>query len=167
MTMDPAAEQAVRQRLDAPEADAFLTRLGLVEPDISGPLGQVYGGRADVAALVRDCVLDALATAARRPAPLRRIDRRREIDPAWFQRARMIGYVGYTDRFAGTLAGVGRHLDYLAELGVTYLHLMPLLRPREGENDGGYAVADYGAVDPRLGTMADLEPWPPGCTTGT
>jgi amylosucrase len=34
---------------------------------------------------------------------------------------------------------------------------MPLLKPRPGENDGGYAVMDYRAVDPRLGTMADLE----------
>jgi amylosucrase len=69
----------------------------------------------------------------------------------------MIGYVCYADRFAGSLAGVRQHLDYLAELGVTYLHLMPLLRPREGESDGGYAVADYDAVDPRVGTMADLQ----------
>ncbi len=29
-------------------------------------------------------------------------------------------------------AGVRAHLDYLAELGVTYLHLMPLLKPRDG-----------------------------------
>jgi amylosucrase len=69
----------------------------------------------------------------------------------------MIGYVCYADRSAGSLPGVREHLDYLAELGVTYLHLMPLLRPREGENDGGYAVADYEEVDPRLGTMADLQ----------
>ena len=34
---------------------------------------------------------------------------------------------------------------------------MPLLQPRPGENDGGYAVADYRAVDPQLGTMDDLE----------
>jgi amylosucrase len=34
---------------------------------------------------------------------------------------------------------------------------MPLLRPRDGDSDGGYAVADYGAVDPRVGSMADLE----------
>ena len=61
------------------------------------------------------------------------------------------------DRFAGSLPGIRRHLDYLTELGVTYLHLMPLLRPRDGENDGGYAVADYGAVDPRIGTMTDLQ----------
>ena len=34
---------------------------------------------------------------------------------------------------------------------------MPLLAPREGDSDGGYAVRDYRAVDPRLGTMDDLE----------
>jgi amylosucrase len=34
---------------------------------------------------------------------------------------------------------------------------MPLLAPRPGENDGGYAVMDYRRVDPRLGTIADLE----------
>ena len=49
------------------------------------------------------------------------------------------------------------HLDYLEELGVRYLHLMPLLRSRPGEDDGGYAVADYRAVDPALGTIDDLE----------
>ena len=69
----------------------------------------------------------------------------------------MSGYVCYADRFCGTLDALPERLDYLAELGVTYLHLMPLLQPRPGENDGGYAVMDYRAVDPRLGTMDDLE----------
>ena len=59
-----------------------------------------------------------------------------------------MGYVCYTDRFAGTLDGVGKRLDYLEELGVSYLHLMPLLEPRPGDSDGGYAVVDYGQVDP-------------------
>ena len=111
----------------------------------------------DLAKLATQLVLDALHAAAARPAELRLLDRRREIDPAWFQRSRMIGYVCYADRFAGSLPGVREHLDYLAELGVTYLHLMPLLRPREGESDGGYAVADYDQVNPRVGTMADLQ----------
>ena len=48
-------------------------------------------------------------------------------------------------------------IDYLRELGVTYLHLMPLLTPRPGDSDGGYAVADYRTVRPDLGTMEDLE----------
>ena len=47
-------------------------------------------------------------------------------------------------------------LPYVRELGVNYLHLMPLLAARPAPNDGGYAVADYGAVEPALGTMDDL-----------
>ena len=47
-------------------------------------------------------------------------------------------------------------LPYLRELGVSYLHLMPLLQARPSPNDGGYAVVDYGAVEPALGTMDDL-----------
>ena len=58
----------------------------------------------------------------------------------------------YVDKFAGTLAGVRSRLPYLRELGVTYLHLMPLLAARPAPNDGGYAVVDYGAVEPALGT---------------
>ena len=83
-------------------------------------------------------------------------DLAREANPGWFQGPDQVGYVCYTDLFAGTLPGVVERVDYLAELGVTYLHLMPLLRPREGANDGGYAVVSYDEVDPRLGTMDDL-----------
>jgi glycosidase len=150
-------EDEARNRLGAIEADAFLTRLEQLSADILEPLSQVYGAVTDAGKFATELVLDALHAAAERPAALRLLDRRREIDPAWFQRSRMIGYVCYTDQFAGTLAGVRQHLDYLAELGVTYLHLMPLLRSRDGENDGGYAVADYDATDPRIGTMTDLQ----------
>jgi len=98
----------------------------------------------------------ALDAAAARPSGLRLLDRRREVDPEWFQRARMQGYVCYIERFCATLAQLPSRVDYLAELGVTYLHLMPLLRPRPGENDGGYAVVDFRSVNPALGTMAEL-----------
>lgn len=83
-------------------------------------------------------------------------DLQRDADPGWFQRSDQIGYVCYADRFAGSLSGVGEHLDYLCDLGVTYLHLMPVLRARPGENDGGYAVVAYDEVDPSLGSMDDL-----------
>jgi amylosucrase len=155
--LHPAAEDEVRRRLGHQEGDAFLARLEHLSFDIVEPLGQVYGGAADLTGLVTELVLDALKAAAERPLALRLLDRRREIDPAWFQRSRMVGYVCYADRFAGSLPGVRRRLDYLTELGVTYLHLLPLLRPRDGANDGGYAVEDYDAVDPRVGSMADLE----------
>jgi amylosucrase len=141
------------------EADAFLTRVEVSLEDVHGPLALLYGGGdpAAVDELFERGVRVALAAAQHRPEPLRRLDRRREIDPGWFQRPGTQGYVCYVDRFCGTLAEVPDRLDYLAELGTTYLHLMPLLRPRPGENDGGYAVMDYRSVDPRLGTMEDLE----------
>jgi amylosucrase len=139
------------------EADAFLTRAEVALMDIHEPLTVLYGARADVDALFERAVRLALGATIARPAELRRLDRRREIDPGWFQRTRMQGYVCYVDRFCGTLADLPHRLDYLGELGTTYLHLMPLLKPRPGENDGGYAVMDYRAVDPRLGTMTDLE----------
>jgi amylosucrase len=150
-----AVEREALDRLGVTEADAFLTRLEQLEFDIEESPTQLYG--ADAGELAAELVRDALSQAAERPPTQRLLDRRREIDPAWFQRSQMIGYVCYADRFAGSLPGIRQHLDYLAELGVTYLHLMPLLRPREGENDGGYAVADYRATDPRVGTMADLQ----------
>ena len=92
-----------------------------------------------------------------RPSHLRERDRERLLMPDWFQRPETLGYVCYTDRFAGTLDSVVKHVDYLSELGITYLHLMPLLRPRPAPNDGGYAVADYREVRADLGSMADLE----------
>jgi len=145
----------VRERLGLLEGEAFLARLRRVGPDLVAALTGVYGDSATQ--LLGVLVDDLLEAAAARPADLRILDRQREIDPGWFLAEDMVGYVCYADRFAGTLSGVAKHLDHLDELGVRYLHLMPLLKPREGENDGGYAVADYDQVDPRLGTMDDLE----------
>jgi amylosucrase len=155
--LDEQTVARVLDRLGTLEGEAFLARLELTGPDLVEALTTVYGDRTDVSSLIAALVEDALTAAVERPLPLRVLDRRREVDQTWFLREDMVGYVCYADRFAGGLRGVAEHLDYLAELGVSYLHLMPLLKPREGESDGGYAVEDYDAVDPRLGTMADLE----------
>lgn len=117
-------------------------------------LAAVYGDRADetfarVAAIIRNRFPE-------RSPELRRLDEARLLRPDWLQCPDQIGYVTYADRFAGTLDGVADHLDHLEDLGVTYLHLMPLLTPRPGENDGGYAVMDYRQVRADLGTMDDL-----------
>ena len=119
-------------------------------------LVRVYGPHAaeTIAHRLRTWLDSSIAA---RSEELFTLDLRREADPEWFQHPAMIGYVTYVDRFNGTISGVGGRLDYLQQLGVKYLHLMPLLKPRAGENDGGYAVQDYGAVDPRLGTRDDLQ----------
>jgi amylosucrase len=149
--MLPSLTVEAERRLGRAEAVAFLARLETNLVDIYEPLERVYGED-----LLERLVMLALTAAEERPTELRELDRKREIDRYWYQRARMVGYVCYADRFAGSLRTVKDKLDYLGELGVTYLHLMPLLKPRPGENDGGYAVMDYRSVDPRLGTMDDL-----------
>lgn len=141
--------------LGALETAGLATRIQLVEPDLTEALAAVFRARAPD--LARTALRTAVRSYAERPEALRVRDREREVDPTWFLSQRTTGYVCYVDRFAGTLRGVLDELDHLEELGVTYLHLMPLLLPRDGEDDGGYAVADYERVDPRLGTMADLE----------
>ena len=42
-------------------------------------------------------------------------------------------------------------------LAITYVHLMPCLKPRPGDSDGGYSVMDYRQINPAFGTMADFE----------
>lgn len=91
-----------------------------------------------------------------RSANLRARDRQRTLEPDWFQSPNAIGYATYADQFAGNLQGIRSKIQYLKELGVTYLHLMPILTPRPGANDGGYAVMDYRSVRSDLGSMKDL-----------
>ena len=142
--------------MEVAEQEIFRIRYELFMADVLRPLKALYGERPDFAQVALKC-LDIVAQGyAQRPADLRLLDIARVSEPDWFQGTGMLGYVAYSDRFAGSLSGVASKIPYLKELGVTYLHLMPLLAPRPGANDGGYAVMDYRKIDPRLGTMDDL-----------
>jgi trehalose synthase len=54
----------------------------------------------------------------------------------------------------GDLRGLARRIDYLAELGVTCLWLMPFYP--SPDRDDGYDITDFYGVDSRLGTHGDL-----------
>lgn len=75
----------------------------------------------------------------------------------WYLSEKMVGMMLYVDRFSTDLYGFEDKIDYLAEMGITYVHFMPLLKSREGNNDGGYAVSDYLEVEKKLGDMKQLE----------
>ena len=55
----------------------------------------------------------------------------------------------------GDLRGVIEKLDYIKELGVDYIWLTPFFV--SPQNDNGYDVADYYNIDPRYGTMEDVD----------
>ncbi len=143
------------QRFSPRDADLFWVRLERYFEDARLPLLKLYGDRPDclehISAIFQTVVDACLA----RPEPLRLLDLERQITPDWFERPNMVGYVCYPQLFAGRLTDVRNRIDYLQELGITYLHLMSMLKPRPGKNDGGYAVMDYRAVNPELGDMAD------------
>ncbi|MCW2807587.1 MAG: alpha-amylase [Marmoricola sp.] len=131
----------------------FEARLERWLPDLEAALVPLYADPAEV----RDRLVRLAAAAfAARSEELHALDLRRSLAPDWFQRPEMIGYAAYADRFAGDLAGVADRAGYLEDLGVRYLHLMPLLTPRPAPNDGGYAVQDHRSVRPDLGTIEDL-----------
>ena len=92
----------------------------------------------------------------KRSKTLKMWDEARDVVKDWFAGNEMLGMLMYTNCFAGNLKGVRKHLDYVEECGVNYIHLMPLLESPEGRSDGGYAVSDFRKVQPELGTMKDL-----------
>ncbi|MCH4082288.1 MAG: alpha,alpha-phosphotrehalase [Atopobiaceae bacterium] len=55
----------------------------------------------------------------------------------------------------GDLRGITERLDYLEKLGVDYLWLTPFFV--SPQNDNGYDVQDYRAVEPMFGTIANFD----------
>ena len=116
----------------------------------------LYSDRYDFFFHLEDLLISLARSWFARAADLRELDKAREANPLWFQSNQMLGGVCYVDLFAENLEGVKLKIPYFKELGLTYLHLMPLFKAPEGENDGGYAVSSYREVHPPLGTMEQL-----------
>lgn len=144
------------QGADAAFDETVAARIAAHWPRFEARLRTVYGDRQDWSQLISGLRARVEAAARTRPEPLRMLDAERETDPRWLLAPGQSVYTFYVDRFAGTLAGVRDRLGYLEDLGVRWLHPLPLLAARAGDSDGGFAVADYRRVEPRLGSMEDL-----------
>src|SRR5206468_1831258 len=115
---------------------AFETRLRREWERLFGLLIELYGQRYDFFYHLEQLLIAAARSWLGRPDWLKQLDAAREAEPLWFQSQRMVGGVLYVDRFGGTLAGLRERLPYFRELGLTYLHLMPLFEAPEGNSDG-------------------------------
>ncbi len=81
-------------------------------------------------------------------------------ESAWFRSA--VVYQIYPRSFAdsdgdgvGDLRGVTDHLDHLDALGIDVVWLCPVYA--SPQDDNGYDISDYQAIDPVFGTMADFD----------
>ncbi len=101
--------------------------------------------------------------AVKRDPDLAGLDREREQNPEWFRGNDMLGMMLYIDNFAGDIKGVQEKLPYLSSCNVNCIHLMPFLESPKGRSDGGYAVADFRKVQPKLGTMEELSELAKAC----
>jgi amylosucrase/maltose alpha-D-glucosyltransferase/alpha-amylase len=152
----PRLEARFAGEVDEGEWQAYLQRIKTHFPRLFKLLHRLYGGEYDFFYYLEDILATATHMWTSRPAELKALDVMREADPHWYQSHRMIGAMCYVDLFADDLAGLRERIPYFTELGVTYLHLMPLFKSPGGDNDGGYAVSSYRDVDPHIGTMDQL-----------
>lgn len=140
----------------APATDPFTARVTTHGPRLSRLFHELYGTGPDAEREFDALVADLAASWSERSPELRLLDAQREADPDWFADNAMLGGVCYVDRYATDLAGIHDRIPYFRELGLTYLHLMPLFLAPEGNSDGGYAVSSYREVNPALGNIEQL-----------
>jgi len=152
----PRIESRYKSETDSVEWDMYVGRLKKFFPRLFNLLHDLYGHHYDFFYHLESIIGSATEMWLARPAELKALDALREGDPHWYLSNRMVGAMCYVDLFAGDLPGLRRRIPYLSELGITYLHLMPLFKVPESENDGGYAISSYREVDPALGTIQQL-----------
>lgn len=138
------------------EWDHFSRRLHTEWDRLFAYLNELYGWQYDFFYTLEQILDKLIRFWLDRPSDLKALDARREEDPHWFLSEKQVGLILYVDLFSQNLKGLHEHLSYFEKLGVTFIHLMPLFAVPHEENDGGYAVSDYRAVNPDLGTMEEL-----------
>jgi maltose alpha-D-glucosyltransferase/alpha-amylase len=80
-------------------------------------------------------------------------------DPLWYKDAivyqlHVKAYLDSSGDGIGDFAGLARKLDYLTDLGVTAIWLLPFYP--SPLRDDGYDIADYMSVNPAFGTLRDF-----------
>ena len=154
--MQALLEKRYPQAVALPEWEGFTIRLKETFPTLLNEMLVIYGHHFDFYYHL-ERLLEIMADAwLERTPEWKSIDVMREADPSWYQSGHLIGAMAYVDLFADELQNLQAKISYLKELGVTYLHLMPIYKSPEGDDDGGYAVSSYREVDPKLGTIEDL-----------
>jgi maltose alpha-D-glucosyltransferase/alpha-amylase len=150
-----------------PAAGAFATRSGMAGGHAMG-----LSGRSEVYSAAGAVVDTPVGTPSgprtrtrheevsrlRRPQPTASVQNVR--DPQWYRDA--VFYEVHVRAFfdsdgdgSGDFRGLTQKLDYLRDLGVTALWVLPFYP--SPMRDDGYDIADYTSVNPAFGTLRDVE----------
>ena len=148
--------EPILRGVDKDISKIFLERLDEHFLDLFRLLYDLYGDQYDFFYHLEEILVHMARMFVNRPHELKVLDKTREADLLWFQSEDMVGAVCYVDLFAGTLSRLKDKIPYFQDLGITYLHLMPLFKAPDENSDGGYAVSDYRQVNTSLGTMEEL-----------
>lgn len=134
----------------------FFTRFIANATAIDALFHEIYGRNEKGTAAFNQLIHLIARAYLQRPEKLLARDGEKEAKGNWFLSNDLAAMSLYVDRFGGSLKGLAGKLDYFQQLGVNFLHLMPVFESPEGESDGGYAVSDFRKVDQRFGTLSDL-----------
>ncbi len=146
-----------KNKIDSQKKDAAFTKRFLDQlPSIEELFNYIYGGHPNRNQYFDLLLVGLIKNYQERSTTLLKKDEAKAIKGNWFLSNQITGMSLYVDRFAGSLKGLAEKLDYFDELGVNFLHLMPVFESPEGESDGGYAVSNFRKVDTRFGTNDDL-----------
>ena len=146
------------QLLDIAGIDhAFYIRLVANANTLQDLYNTIYGNQKNAVQDFEALLVLLIESYKVRKPEFKKRDQVKEEEVAWFTSNQITGMSLYVDRFAGSLKNMPNQLPYLQELGINFLHLMPLFQSPEGESDGGYAVSDFRKIDPRFGTLNEFE----------
>ncbi|MTI39457.1 alpha-amylase family glycosyl hydrolase, partial [Fulvivirga lutimaris] len=134
----------------------FLERLNSSISNIKSYHDKIYGNHPHKEELFNALIEKLVLANQQRGADLKKRDIAKEGDEPWFLSNQLVGMSLYVDRFAGSLNQMPTRLNYLENLGVNFLHLMPIFDSPENESDGGYAVSNFRKVNPKFGSLNDL-----------
>ena len=134
----------------------YKTQLQTRMAALTQALFELYGDRWDFYSILEQLEkILAAADKARSPA-LKKLDEdfvkgQTAGREAWYLSNKSVGTMLYVDLFAGNLKALASKIKYFKEMGINYVHLMPLFKTLKGDNDGGYAVSSYREVQKKLG----------------
>ncbi|MFZ9262121.1 MAG: alpha-amylase family glycosyl hydrolase [Chitinophagaceae bacterium] len=162
MTFNKELHEYVNSIIDKKQVDVkgkdnvFYSRLMSNIDTIDHLYREIYGHGQFADEKYNELIVTLIEAHQKRENDLRDRDEEKIEKGNWFLSNEITGMSLYVDRFCENLKSLPEKLTYFENLGVNFLHLMPIFESPAGESDGGYAVSNFRKIDSRFGNIEDL-----------